>query len=67
MLALIAVFFLAAEFQKIAFATFIGFCVMGGIGFLIKLVHIPINNIIVYVAWFSGHPEDVGTLIWLIF
>jgi len=37
------------EFQKIAMATAIGFCIMGFIGFFVKLIHIPINNIIVYV------------------
>lgn len=36
-----------AEFQKIAIATAIGFCIMGFIGFFVKLIHIPINNIIV--------------------
>eukprot|EP00294_Goniomonas_avonlea_P007237 CAMPEP_0114541480 /NCGR_PEP_ID=MMETSP0114-20121206/1328_1 /TAXON_ID=31324 /ORGANISM="Goniomonas sp, Strain m" /LENGTH=70 /DNA_ID=CAMNT_0001725721 /DNA_START=36 /DNA_END=248 /DNA_ORIENTATION=+ len=35
------------EFQKIAFATSVGFFVMGFIGFFVKLIHIPINNIIV--------------------
>ncbi|EDV20899.1 uncharacterized protein TRIADDRAFT_63141 [Trichoplax adhaerens] len=35
------------EFQKIAFATAIGFGIMGFIGFFVKLIHIPINNIIV--------------------
>ncbi|KAG8243349.1 protein transport protein Sec61 subunit gamma [Homalodisca vitripennis] len=35
------------EFQKIAVATAIGFCIMGFIGFFVKLIHIPINNIIV--------------------
>lgn len=35
------------EFQKIAIATAVGFCVMGFIGFFVKLIHIPINNIIV--------------------
>jgi len=35
------------EFQKIAFATAIGFAIMGFIGFFVKLIHIPINNIIV--------------------
>jgi protein transport protein SEC61 subunit gamma-like protein len=35
------------EFQKVAFATSIGFLTMGFIGFFVKLVHIPINNIIV--------------------
>ena len=37
------------EFSKIAFATAIGFALMGFIGFFVKLIHIPINNIIVYV------------------
>ena len=37
------------EFQKIAVATAIGFAIMGFIGFFVKLIHIPINNIIVYV------------------
>ena len=36
-----------SEFQKIAIATAIGFCIMGFIGFFVKLIHIPINNIIV--------------------
>merc|ERR1712150_187998 len=35
------------EFQKIAIATAIGFAIMGFIGFFVKLIHIPINNIIV--------------------
>lgn len=35
------------EFEKIAYATAIGFCIMGFIGFFVKLIHIPINNIIV--------------------
>jgi len=37
----------AKEFKKIALATTIGFLVMGFIGFFVKLIHIPINNIIV--------------------
>ena len=37
----------AAEFTRIAFATSVGFLIMGFIGFFVKLVHIPINNIIV--------------------
>ncbi|XP_021109872.1 protein transport protein Sec61 subunit gamma isoform X1 [Heterocephalus glaber] len=36
-----------SEFQKIAMATAIGFAIMGFIGFFVKLIHIPINNIIV--------------------
>lgn len=39
--------FLPLEFQKIAMATAIGFAIMGFIGFFVKLIHIPINNIIV--------------------
>lgn len=35
------------EFEKIAIATAIGFAIMGFIGFFVKLIHIPINNIIV--------------------
>lgn len=35
------------EFQKIAIATAVGFAIMGFIGFFVKLIHIPINNIIV--------------------
>ncbi|KAH3764556.1 protein transport protein Sec61 subunit gamma [Pelomyxa schiedti] len=35
------------EFSKLALGTTIGFCIMGFIGFFVKLVHIPINNIIV--------------------
>lgn len=38
-----------SEFQKIAIATAIGFAIMGFIGFFVKLIHIPINNIIVGV------------------
>ena len=33
-------------------ATAIGFAIMGFIGFFVKLIHIPINNIIVYVPPF---------------
>ena len=36
-----------AEFTRIAFATSIGFLMMGFIGFFVKLMFIPINNIIV--------------------
>ncbi|XP_049632674.1 protein transport protein Sec61 subunit gamma-like [Suncus etruscus] len=35
------------EFHKIAMATAIGFSIMGLIGFFVKLIHIPTNNIIV--------------------
>ncbi|XP_054941107.1 protein transport protein Sec61 subunit gamma isoform X2 [Physeter macrocephalus] len=44
------------EFQKIAMATAIGFAIMGFIGFFVKLIHIPINNIIVLrTCRLSGH------------
>ncbi len=36
-----------AEFSKIALATSMGFLIMGFIGFFVKLVHIPINNILI--------------------
>jgi protein translocase SEC61 complex gamma subunit len=35
------------EFMKIGKAVGIGFFIMGFIGFFVKLVHIPINNILV--------------------
>lgn len=35
------------EFASIAKAVGIGFSIMGFIGFFVKLVHIPINNILV--------------------
>merc|ERR1712107_90334 len=38
------------EIQKIAIATAIGFAIMGFIGFFVKLIHIPINNIIVVLS-----------------
>ena len=34
------------EFQKVAMVTGVGFLVMGFIGFFVRLVHIPINNIL---------------------
>jgi len=38
------------EFLKISQAVAIGFVCMGAIGFLVKLIHIPINNILVGAA-----------------
>jgi len=35
------------EFLKIAQAVGVGFLVMGSIGYIIKLIHIPLNNILV--------------------
>ncbi|EME30684.1 protein transport protein SEC61 subunit gamma [Galdieria sulphuraria] len=34
------------EFLKIAGATAVGFLVMGFIGFFVRLIHIPVNNIL---------------------
>ena len=34
------------EFVKIAQAVAIGFLVMGFVGFFVKLIHIPINNVL---------------------
>ncbi|KAF3907452.1 Sec61p translocation complex subunit [Orbilia brochopaga] len=38
------------EFLKISQAVAIGFICMGAIGFVVKLIHIPINNILVGAA-----------------
>ena len=38
------------EFQDIVYATTIGFLVMGFVGFFVKMIHIPINNILVRCA-----------------
>ncbi|KAJ1619752.1 hypothetical protein T492DRAFT_889824 [Pavlovales sp. CCMP2436] len=37
----------APQFTKVAIATSFGFAIMGFIGFFVKLIFIPINNIIV--------------------
>jgi preprotein translocase subunit Sss1 len=34
-----------AEFKKIGIATLVGFLIMGVVGFLIKLMFIPINQL----------------------
>jgi len=35
------------EFIKISQAVGVGFLVMGAVGYLVKLIHIPVNNILV--------------------
>ncbi|KAL2065396.1 hypothetical protein VTL71DRAFT_3066 [Oculimacula yallundae] len=35
------------EFLKISQAVGVGFLVMGAVGYLVKLIHIPVNNILV--------------------
>lgn len=40
-------FLFDTEFSKVAIRTGLGFIVMGFIGFFVKLIFIPINNIIV--------------------
>ena len=39
------------EFIKISQAVAIGFAIMGFLGFIVKLIHIPINNILVWFRW----------------
>ncbi|KAH7880945.1 SecE/Sec61-gamma subunits of protein translocation complex [Lentinula edodes] len=39
------------EFVQICKAVAVGFAVMGFIGYFVKLIHIPINNILVYVSF----------------
>ena len=43
------------EFVKICQAVGMGLVLMGFIGYFIKLIHIPINNIIVYARAHDGH------------
>merc|ERR1711990_253409 len=56
------------EFKKIAFATGIGFAVMGFIGFFVKLIHIPINKTN-YCPWrisaapVSEHIQDILVMV----
>ncbi|CAJ0917575.1 unnamed protein product [Ranitomeya imitator] len=51
------------EFQKIAMATAIGFAIMGFIGFFVKLIHIPINNIIVdHLTFEDNDPKHTSRL-----
>ncbi|KFA63913.1 hypothetical protein S40285_03772 [Stachybotrys chlorohalonatus IBT 40285] len=38
------------EFVKISQAVGVGFIVMGAIGYILKLIHIPLNNILVGAA-----------------
>ena len=35
------------EFVKISQAVGMGFLIMGAIGYIIKLIHIPVNNVLV--------------------
>ena len=44
------------EFRRIFQVVGTGFLIMGFIGFVVKLVHIPINNIIVCVNLREGDP-----------
>lgn len=38
---------LSLEFTQTATATAVGFVVMGFVGYFVKLIHIPINNILI--------------------
>lgn len=42
------------EFTKIASATAIGFAVMGFIGYFVRLLHIPVNNILIGMCCSPG-------------
>ncbi|SCZ98922.1 BZ3500_MvSof-1268-A1-R1_Chr7-1g09316 [Microbotryum saponariae] len=42
-----AQFMTRTEYLQICRAVATGFVIMGGIGYVVKLVHIPINNILV--------------------
>ena len=42
------------EFMGIAQATAVGFLIMGFVGFFVKLIHIPINNVL--GTRHSSHP-----------
>ncbi|KAK8864252.1 protein translocase SEC61 complex gamma subunit, archaeal and eukaryotic [Kwoniella newhampshirensis] len=44
------------EYIQLCRAVAVGFAVMGFIGFFVKLIHIPINNILVYVALLIPSP-----------
>eukprot|EP00664_Eupelagonemidae_sp_cell27_P008476 gene8476-3587_t len=35
------------EFSKVSVATAVGFAIIGFIGFIVKLIFIPINNVII--------------------
>ncbi|KAK1615457.1 hypothetical protein QYE76_020974 [Lolium multiflorum] len=48
------------EFTKVAVRTAIGFVVMGFVGFFVKLIFIPINNIIARWCRMSGRRPDIG-------
>ncbi|KAF8216036.1 hypothetical protein K438DRAFT_2008267 [Mycena galopus ATCC 62051] len=51
------------EFSQICKAVGVGFAVMGFIGYFVKLIHIPINNILVYVKRsFPRHLLKVSTV-----
>ena len=53
--------FLIVEFLEISRAVAVGFLIMGFIGYLVKLIHIPINNILVgvIVCWLTSRLEGI--------
>ena len=53
------------EFLKVSQAVAVGFLIMGFIGFFVKLVHIPINNIIVYRLYKGKLIIDWQMIDWL--
>jgi len=46
------------EFLKISQAVGFGFLIMGAIGYFIKLIHIPVNNILVGGSWWMVKSGD---------
>lgn len=52
------------EFIQISKAVGIGFVVMGVIGYIVKIIHIPINNILVYVST-SNSSAGLSTNNWI--
>lgn len=50
------------EFKKIATSCALGFAIMGGIGYIVKLLFIPINNII--LSWFHYFIITIHTCIY---
>lgn len=57
-MALSVVLSVPVEFTKICQAVGMGFLMMGFIAYFIKLIHIPINNIIVYASLLH-HPNGL--------
>ncbi len=51
------------EFKKIAQSCALGFAIMGGIGYVVKLLFIPINNII--LSWLFHNVLFFSIFFWV--